>query len=252
MGDGPSRAKGRRQSRLNVLESLLEKAGLLDDISKTAKDKIVAETLCAENVIQEAEAQRPLLQQQLEKIRLTPPANTAMVEPLWDKIATGGFSTRLLVLGLIFLILGFLLLKKFPKSGLAGLVTFLGGIALIWSLCLIFTPEITPTPAGISGISVSAPGQRQAVRIQPGGYPFTVPAGEKISTGLFVKSGYFQIYNPSEDVGIPIAGGGEKLVPKGTIETRKVTSPGGVIELRGKDKTRHGTSYHHPWINPSQ
>jgi hypothetical protein len=216
------------------LEGMLQKAELLNNISKAAKEKIAAGTLCAEDVIEEAEDQRPLLQQQLEKIRLTPLANTAADRSWWGSIATGSFPTRLLALGLIVLLVGLLARRK-NKSELLGWVTILGGVAIIWSLMLIFTPEIAPTPASIDGIQVSAPGQRQ-IRIQPGGKYFTVPARDKISTGLFVKSGYFQIFNPSEDVYLLIAGGREKLVSKGTIETRKVTTPG-TIDLRGKNKT---------------
>jgi len=97
------------------------------------------------------------------------------------EILQKGFALRLLVLGAIIMGLGLLLLRKFPKSKLIGLVTVLGGAAILWSLFLFFTPEIAPAPPG------GAPVQQYAA--DKTGGTFQVPPGQIIHTGIFVNAG---------------------------------------------------------------
>jgi hypothetical protein len=87
-----------------------------------------------------------------------------------------GFALRLLVLGAVLLVLGLLLFKWFPKSKLIGLIAVLGGVAILWSLFLIFTPEITPAPGASGPKAAIASGPQQmtthgntvCVTLQPG------------------------------------------------------------------------------------
>jgi hypothetical protein len=88
-----------------ILENQLRNAGLMDDISPAAKEKIAAGTLCAEDVIQEAEAQRGKLQQYLEKIRLVPPTGTAP-KPWLESIQQGPLWAKIFWPGLILLCIG--------------------------------------------------------------------------------------------------------------------------------------------------
>jgi len=86
------------------------------------------------------------------------------------------FPVRLLILGLILLVAGTLVFRRL-SSGFGGIVVLLGGIAIVWGMFLLVTPEIAPAPPG-AWPSIDAP-QRQAamptsrqwteiVHLQPG------------------------------------------------------------------------------------
>jgi hypothetical protein len=180
--DKESRLTANAQSWFNKAARLLEKNKFVEAAEAEQRGREILDQAIA---AREADAQ--YIKEKLSAVKV--PAG------LWQKtknffasldfgglagIFQKGFALRLLVLGVILLGFWFLVLRKFAKSKLVSLVAIIGGAAILWSLFLIFTPEIAPAPPGIGGAQTAAPGQiakapggrtwTEEVQLQPGCY----------------------------------------------------------------------------------
>jgi hypothetical protein len=66
---------------------------------------------------------------------------------------------------------------------MAGMVAVLGGVAILWSLFLFFTPEIAPTPPGSPGAALASPSR------QVGTYTIALPACKVVEPGISITAG---------------------------------------------------------------